>query len=382
MSSSHLSPRRRHWWQWWRRAEAPIPTLPQLPAPTLGGVGLDLRGGTVTALVGQPPAAASRVLHTVAGLSVSTDPAAPAEGEQPRARTSLVFRTPGLRPELDTRANMLLDAATSGRRIGEDRLASLIADAGLEAVDDLGAQALTPSEAVFVALVRALAPSPGQVLLDGSLDDLDDTEAARAMALLHRAPEGAIVLVATQRPDIAVLADRVAVIRDGRVAADIPHPTPDALAAALTHPGAEAPGPVPPANPGAYAAPATDEGAPALVDEEPAGREETPADRGSAQRPRTPPVTPYPASSPAWDEDPRTQEIALLAVARVRAVKAAAARTAAVPDTLREELGAEDLHDALERLTPGSDLPDPSADVVDRARQILGGLPGRVMPED
>lgn len=96
----------------------------------------------------------------------------------------------------------------------------------------------------------------------------------------------------------------------------------------------------------------------------------------------TPPVTPFPSSSPAWDEDPRTQEIALLAVARVRAVKAVAARTAAVPDSLREELGAEDLRDALERLSPSTDLSGTSAEVVDRAREILGGLPGRVMPED
>lgn len=379
MSSSHLPAHRRHWWQWWRRSAAPETALPQLPAPTLGGVGLDLRAGSVTALLGEPAAAASHVLHTVAGISSApSDPAPPATSESTRARTGMVFRTPGLRPELGVRGNMLLDAATTGQRISEDHLTSLVTAAGLADVDDLGAQALTPAEAVFVALVRALAPAPDRVLLDGSLDDLDAVDAARAMTLLHGIPPTSVVLLATQRPDIAVLADRVALIRDGRVAADLATPTPESLGAVL-HRQVPTPGLAPSADPDAYTpvepmATAPTEGASPQ-------RDDTPTDMPPAHG-ATPPVTPYPASSHAWDEDPRTQEIALLAVTRVRAVKAAAARSAAVPDSLREELGAEDLHDALERISPAGDLSATSAEVVDQARRILGDLPGRVMPED
>lgn len=380
MSSSHVSSRRRHWWQWWRRSGTAGAPLPQLPAPTLGGVGLDLRPGTVTALIGEPAAAASHVLHTVAGLSSAPpDPAPPVDVPE-RPRVGAVFRTPGLRPELGVRGNLLLDAATSGTRVGEDRLSALVAAAGLSDVDDLGSQALAPSEAVFVALVRALAPSPERVLLDGSLDDLDGTDAVRALALLHEVPAGTVVLLATQRPDIAVLADRVAVIRDGRVSADLSTPSPAALRAIL-EPRPPLLDAAPSADPSSYPT-TTDEDAAAPTGEDPAERVHAPGAPDTQDGAPTPPVTPYPSSSPAWDEDPRTQEIALLAVARVRAVRAAAARTASVPDSLREELGAEDLRNALERISPASDLSDTSAEVVDRARAILGGLPGRVMPED
>lgn len=253
MSSSHLSPRRHHWWQWWRRSRTADASHPHLPAPTLGGVGLDLRPGTVTALIGEPAAAASHVLHTVAGTSSAPQDPAPAVHGEPRPRTGLVFRTPGLRPELGVRGNMVLDAATSGRWVGEERLTALVERAGLTDVDDLGAQALTPAEAVFVALVRALAPSPDRVLLDGTLDDLDAADARRALALLHEVPAQTVVLLATQRPDIAVLADRVAVVRDGRVGADLTAPSPAALTAVLrpsrpasTAPPARTPRPTPP----------------------------------------------------------------------------------------------------------------------------------------
>ena len=380
MSSSHLSPRRHHWWQWWRRSRTADASHPHLPAPTLGGVGLDLRPGTVTALIGEPAAAASHVLHTVAGTSSAPQDPAPAVHGEPRPRTGLVFRTPGLRPELGVRGNMVLDAATSGRWVGEERLTALVERAGLTDVDDLGAQALTPAEAVFVALVRALAPSPDRVLLDGTLDDLDAADARRALALLHEVPAQTVVLLATQRPDIAVLADRVAVVRDGRVGADLTAPSPAALTAVL-RPQPPRLDRAPSADPTSYPTP-DHWGTSTHTDPDAPDGTDTARGRDDVTGTATPPVTPYPSSSPAWDEDPRTQEIALLAVARVRAVKAVAARTAAAPDSLREELGAEDLRDALERLSPSTDLSGTSAEVVDRARALLGGLPGRVMPED
>jgi putative ABC transport system ATP-binding protein len=73
-----------------------------------------------------------------------------------------------------------------------------------------------------VAIARALVNRPAILLADeptGNLDSTTSEEIMRVFADLHR--EGQTVVMVTHEPDIAAHAERVVVLRDGRVASDM-----------------------------------------------------------------------------------------------------------------------------------------------------------------
>jgi len=75
-----------------------------------------------------------------------------------------------------------------------------------------------------VAIARALVNRPSILLADeptGNLDSTTSEEIMRVFADLHR--EGQTVVMVTHEPDIAAHAERVVVLRDGRVASDVRH---------------------------------------------------------------------------------------------------------------------------------------------------------------
>src|SRR5690606_38013548 len=72
-----------------------------------------------------------------------------------------------------------------------------------------------------VAIARALVNSPSILLADEPTGNLDSTTSAEIMdvfAELHRL--GQTVIMVTHEPDIAAFAERVIVLRDGRVESD------------------------------------------------------------------------------------------------------------------------------------------------------------------
>jgi ATP-binding cassette subfamily C exporter for protease/lipase len=89
-----------------------------------------------------------------------------------------------------------------------------------------------------VALARALYGRPALVVLDEPNANLDDAgEAALARAVLQLKQQGSTVLLVTHRPSAIGLADRLLILRDGRIQIEGPR---DAVLAAL-RPAAAAP---------------------------------------------------------------------------------------------------------------------------------------------
>jgi ATP-binding cassette subfamily C exporter for protease/lipase len=82
-----------------------------------------------------------------------------------------------------------------------------------------------------VALARALYGRPALVVLDEPNANLDDAgEAALARAVLQLKQQGSTVLLVTHRPSAIGLADRLLILRDGRIQIEGPR---DAVLAAL-----------------------------------------------------------------------------------------------------------------------------------------------------
>lgn len=143
--------------------------------------------------------------------------------DPPARQLGVVFQDARLFPHLDVRGNLLYGARLRG---GADpvALAETAALLGLEAHLPRRIDGLSGGEARRVAIGRALLSRPRALLLDEPLTGLH--RAARRELLAHlvrlkqelRVP---LLLVSHDAEEVAAIADRVALIGDGRIAASL-----------------------------------------------------------------------------------------------------------------------------------------------------------------
>ena len=141
-----------------------------------------------------------------------------------RDRVGFIFQMFNLVGTLNVEENILLPSLAGGKKVASSTLDTMIEKVGLShrrhAMPD------TPSggEQQRVAIARALVSGPALVLADEPTGNLD-SENTRLMGDLfrdlHRTQGCAFVLV-THAPDVAMWADRVIVLKDGRIVDDRP----------------------------------------------------------------------------------------------------------------------------------------------------------------
>jgi sulfonate transport system ATP-binding protein len=182
----------------------------------LDGLNLDIRRGEFVALLGASGAGKTTLLRIIGAL----DRADSGTVLVPEART-IVFQEPRLVPAKRALANVIVGLPrTTGSR---ERGARALAEVGLGGHARAWPHTLSGGEAQRVALARALVREPELLLLDEPFAALDALTRLRMQDLvgelchLHRPA----VLLVTHDVDEAVrLADRVAVLRDGRLITD------------------------------------------------------------------------------------------------------------------------------------------------------------------
>jgi len=193
-------------------------------------VALDVAEGSVTAIVGPNGAGKTSLLHLIAGLARPTSGSVRiAEREVAGAtwvpvhlrRVALLTQRPALFPHLDVLANVAFGPRAAGSSVVAARSR---ARAELEAVGcgefaSRRPQDLSGGQAQRVAIARALATDPDVVLLDEPLAGLDVSVASEVRhALAARLRGRTALLVTHELLDIWTIADRVAVLENGRVA--------------------------------------------------------------------------------------------------------------------------------------------------------------------
>ena len=193
-------------------------------------VGLELRRGELVAVLGPSGCGKTTLLRLIAGFErpdagtidvAGTRMAGPGHWVQPeRRRIGMVFQDYALFPHLSVEANVAFGLV---RRGGEDRdrlTKRTLELVGLQHKTGSYPHELSGGERQRVALARALAPEPEVVLLDEPFSSLDASLRAglrREVELILREAEATALLVTHDQEEALSLADRLAVMRDGRL---------------------------------------------------------------------------------------------------------------------------------------------------------------------
>nr|WP_240918366.1 ATP-binding cassette domain-containing protein [Rhodococcus sp. 14C212] len=193
-----------------------------------------VESGSVLAVLGPNGAGKSTLLNVIAGLlqpddgrveldgRVLTDTAAGVAVPPHRRVVALLAQQPLLFPHLNVVDNVAFAPRSAGRGRSAARAEALRQLAAVDATElaDRRPHQLSGGQAQRVAIARALAADPRLLLLDEPMAALDVTAAPAVRSLLRtvlRAP-GRTALVVTHDPlDALALADRAAVLDDGRI---------------------------------------------------------------------------------------------------------------------------------------------------------------------
>ncbi|MFI7005416.1 ABC transporter ATP-binding protein [Streptomyces sp. NPDC050145] len=182
----------------------------------LDGLDLTIRRGEFVALLGASGSGKTTLLRILGAL----DRADGGEVLVPEART-VVFQEPRLVPSKKVLANVTV-ALPRGQAA---RGLKALAEVGLEQHAEAWPGTLSGGEAQRVALARALVREPELLLLDepfAALDALTRLRMQDLVAELCRAHRPAVLLVTHDVDEAVRLADRVCVLRDGRLVTDEP----------------------------------------------------------------------------------------------------------------------------------------------------------------
>ncbi|APU12936.1 MULTISPECIES: ABC transporter ATP-binding protein [Actinoalloteichus] len=191
-------------------------------------VDLTVADGEVVALLGPSGCGKSTLLRAVAGLEqpasgvVCWDDRDLADVPVHRRGFGLVFQDGQLFPHRDVAGNVAfgLRMARIDREARADRVTELLGLIGLAGYEARAVASLSGGEQQRVALARALAPQPRLLLLDEPLSALDRVlreQLAIDLAALLRTTSTTTLVVTHDHDEAFTLADRVAVMDEGRL---------------------------------------------------------------------------------------------------------------------------------------------------------------------
>ncbi len=200
----------------------------------LDDVSFSVQAGEFIAIIGSSGSGKSTLLHLMGGVDRPTSGTVRLQGQDIYERTDeqlavfrrrevgLVYQFYNLIPVLDVVENMTLPVLMDGRSVNDKRLNMLLRALKLTGREHYLPNQLSGGQQQRVAIGRALMNAPAVVLADEPTGNLDSKNSAEIMRLLRDSNRQLkqTLIVITHDEDIALMADRVIAIEDGRLVRD------------------------------------------------------------------------------------------------------------------------------------------------------------------
>ena len=200
----------------------------------LDGVSFSVQKGEFVAIIGPSGSGKSTLLHILGGVDRPSSGKVYVDGEDVYAKNAdqlavfrrrqvgLIYQFYNLIPVLNVTENITLPLLMDGRKVNEARLEDLLNTLKLRGREKHLPNQLSGGQQQRVSIGRALINAPAIVLADEPTGNLDSKNSQDIMALLkysnHR--YGQTLIVITHDESIALQADRVLAIEDGKIVRD------------------------------------------------------------------------------------------------------------------------------------------------------------------
>lgn len=200
----------------------------------LDHVSLTIEKGEFTAIIGSSGSGKSTLLHAIAGVDVPTSGKVYLNGQDVysqsneklavfrRRQVGLIYQFHNLIPTLNVVENITLPILMDKRKVNKERLNDLLNLLELQERRTHLPNQLSGGQQQRVAIGRALMNAPQVMLADEPTGSLDSRNGHEIIKLLKESNQkyGQTLLLVTHDENIALQADRIIGISDGKVVRD------------------------------------------------------------------------------------------------------------------------------------------------------------------
>lgn len=200
----------------------------------LDNVSFGVEKGQFVAIIGPSGSGKSTLLHILGGVDVPTGGKVYMDGQDVyaqneeqlavfrRRQVGLIYQFYNLIPVLDVTENITLPVLLDGRKVNKERLEELLDILKLKGREKHLPNQLSGGQQQRVSIGRALMNSPAVVLADeptGNLDSKNSQEIVDLLKLSNKKYDQTLIVI-THDENIALQADRIIAIEDGRITRD------------------------------------------------------------------------------------------------------------------------------------------------------------------
>lgn len=200
----------------------------------LDGVSFSVEKGEFVAVVGPSGSGKSTLLHILGGVDRPTGGRVLMDGKDVyaqneeqlaifrRRQVGLIYQFYNLIPVLNVTENITLPVLMDGQKVNQNRLTELMTTLNLTGRENHLPNQLSGGQQQRVSIGRALMNAPAVVLADEPTGNLDSKSSREIVELLKVSNEkyGQTLIVITHDESIALQADRILSIEDGKITRD------------------------------------------------------------------------------------------------------------------------------------------------------------------
>ncbi len=200
----------------------------------LDGVSFSVEKGQFLAIIGPSGSGKSTLLHILGGVDRPTSGKVYLEDQDVfaqdedhlavfrRRQVGLIYQFYNLIPVLNVTENITLPVLLDGRKVDQNRLEELIRELNLTGREKHLPNQLSGGQQQRVSIGRALMNSPALLLADEPTGNLDSQNSQEIVSLLKKTNRqyGQTLIVITHDESIALQADRIISLEDGRITKD------------------------------------------------------------------------------------------------------------------------------------------------------------------